>query len=83
MWRYTELTKNQKHVVDRLRDGWELGLDTDYWLQKGGCGFGGESEKVNSSTAHALYKKGVVVVKSSRFPLDTFRLNIEHEDICR
>lgn len=68
-----------QHVLDRMRTGWQLGqsitMDGRYWLQQGGCGKGGASETVNASTAHALYKRGLIVRDVHKFPLQTYRLN--------
>lgn len=86
MWKYTELTRAQKHIVDRMRDGWELGESTSIssgsgnWLQKGGCGRGGETEDgIRYDTLQSLFKKGVILVTKDGFPLRTYKLNTQHE----
>ena len=51
------LSPQQRHVLDRMDEGWELGCSLGwgvrYWLQK-------ESETVRGSTVHALLRKGLI-----------------------
>lgn len=74
-----KLTKAQERVVSRMKDGWELGwsstMEGRVWLQKGGVGRGGESEKVSTATAHALLKAGVIVCDKRGFPTSKYRLS--------
>ena len=84
MWQYSKLTKVQKHVIDLMRDGWELGqsissMDTGCWLQKGGCGHSGETFDVKSSTVHSLYKKGIIYTSKQVFPLRTYSIDSKDE----
>lgn len=60
-----KLTERQLHVVRRMCEGWELGLEQGYrgsfwWLQKNGLGKGGDCENVHASTAESLLKLGLV-----------------------
>jgi hypothetical protein len=72
------LTPSQQRVVDRMREGWELGKgmggDGSFWLQRNGLGRGGENETVHASTAHALYTRGVIEVARDRYPFQYWRL---------
>ena len=78
--RQAKLSANQQSVVDKMKEGWQLGLhmgyNTRYWLQKNGCGRGGETQEVNAHTARALRSKGLIVVDETSFPLQTFRLSL-------
>jgi hypothetical protein len=80
--RQARLSKNQQNVLDKMKDGWQLGLHlgfhTRYWLQKNGCGNGGETMDVNAHTAHGLRNKGLIIVDTTEFPLQTFRLSHSH-----
>ena len=73
-----KLSKPQQEVIDLMRDGWELGtsmiMDSRSWLQKGGCGRGGDTKEVNASTKHALYVRGLIERKTTEFPLVTWKL---------
>jgi hypothetical protein len=61
-----KLSPIQKEVVDKLRNGWELGRATSgrgyhrVWMQTPGLGRGGESETIPTGTFFALYRKGVI-----------------------
>lgn len=73
-----KMTKVQQEVVAMMRDGWELGvltvLDGRCWLQKGGCGKGGETKSVNNKTVAALRESGVIEIAERSFPTDKYRL---------
>ena len=72
------LTPAQKHIVERLRSGWVLGLKMTLaggWrLQQGGLGRGGATESVHANTAHALYTRGVIQSRRRVFPVEEFQL---------
>ena len=78
---HTTLTPAQQHIVERLRNGWVLGLEMTlaggYWLQQGGLGRGGATESVHANTAHALYKRGVIRSIRRVFPVEEFQLAAE------
>lgn len=73
-----KLSESQQHVVDLMKSGWQLGTSTDFrgysWIQKGGCGKGGEAEDVHGNTLYALRDKGIIVVDVEAFPLRTYKL---------
>jgi len=73
-----KLSETQQHVIDRMKSGWQLGTSTSLhpysWLQKDGCGRGGESEDVHAGTVSALYNRGAIVVDVEGFPLRTYKL---------
>ena len=73
-----KLSETQQHIIDRMKSGWQLGTSMDLrsrsWLQKGGCGRGGESEDVHGNTVHALSDRKLIVVDSEGFPLRTYKL---------
>lgn len=73
-----KLSKRQQELVDLMKSDWQLGKSMGfsgrYWLQKGGCGKGGESKDVNANTAYALYKAGLIAVDVEKWPLRTYKL---------
>lgn len=74
-----KMTKVQQEVVAMMRDGWELGVYTSYdvrccWLQKGGCGKGGETKSVNHRTVVALQESGVIELSGKSFSTEKYRL---------
>lgn len=72
-----KLSPAQLRVVNRMREGWELGrLHESIWLQKGGCGYGGPSERVNRNTFDALYNAGVIVAVPNQSPFHYPRIYI-------
>lgn len=74
----TKLSAQQEEALKLMREGWQLGVDTTFsggaWLQKGGCGYGGESKNISLATVHALSKKGLIDVDKDGFPLRTYKL---------
>ena len=83
MWKYSELSKTQKEIVNLMRNGWELGGSMSGsggdWIQKGGLGKGGDSKNVNANTTFALYKKGVICRGLRKFPTEHYLLKVEDE----
>ena len=80
-----KINAKQLEVLTLMNNGWELGYASgrDYshhWLQKGGCGHGGESKNVNSNTAHALYNRKLITQHYS-FPTSTYTLTEEAKEI--
>lgn len=73
-----KLSEAQQHVVDLMKSGWQLGVSTDYrgysWIQKDGCGRGGETEDIHGNTVSALINKNIIVIDAERFPLRTYKL---------
>ncbi len=73
-----KLSETQQHVIDRMKSGWQLGTSTSLhpcsWLQKDGCGRGGEAEDVHAGTVHSLLDRGMIIVDHEGFPLRTYKL---------
>lgn len=73
-----KLSGAQQEVIDLMRSGWELGVSTSFdgrcWLQKGGCGRGGESKSVNARTVSALREAGLIESAGRSFPTEKYRL---------
>jgi hypothetical protein len=65
-----KLSERQKEAIQFMRDGYELGYTRGFssyvWLQLGGCGFGGKSQKITFSTFSALEDKGLVSPKPNQ-----------------
>ena len=61
-----KLSKAQQDVIDKMRDGWQLGRNTSIsyatpcWIQEGGIGYGGKTQNVSRSTFRALWNKGLI-----------------------
>ena len=69
-----KLSKSQIEVLEFMRNGWQLGsriqlkeFHKRFWLQKGGCGKGGESKKVSSKTAYFLIENNLIEVDDSGY----------------
>lgn len=73
------LTKNQSEIVKLMSEGWQLGstngIEVRTWLQKGGCGKGGESKNVNATSVNALLFRGIIIVDIDCYPTKTFKLS--------
>jgi len=73
-----KLTKQQQEVIDLMKKGWELGssmgIEGGCWLQKGGCGRGGETKQVRWNTLHTLEYLDYIEVADTKFPTKTYRL---------
>lgn len=73
-----KLSNAQQHVIDRMKQGWQLGnsmtIGGRFWIQSGGCGSGGPSEDVNANTVQALVKRRLIDVDKQKFPTCTWKL---------
>ena len=73
-----KLSKAQQEVVAMMENGWELGVSTSFdgrsWLQKGGCGKGGETKTVSIRTFSALRDAGLIESSGRSFPTEKYRL---------
>lgn len=71
-------TAKMDAVLNMMRDGWSLcygsGLGTCIWLQKNGCGRGGDSERVHAATFHGLFKRGLIRESHTNYPTSTWEL---------
>lgn len=76
--RKVKLTPTQQRVVDLMEQGWELGcsmtIDGKPWIQQGGLGKGGKTEKVSIATLDGLLKKKVIQMAYRRFPTTAYCL---------
>ena len=69
-----KLSKIQIEILKLMSEGWELCSSTTFdlssstWLQKGGCGKGGQTKCISIATKHALFKKGLIGYKKYEFP---------------
>ena len=73
-----KLSPAQADVIDRMTNGWELGVSVTMngraWLQKGGVGKGGETKAVSISTLSALSHLGLIVRAKDGFPTVVYSL---------
>ncbi len=81
----TKLSPAQQHVVDRMREGWQLGFATGLsvrvWLQQNGLGQGGQTEDLRIDTLLALRKARIIVAGKWDFPTTRFFLSKEAQDV--
>lgn len=61
-----KLSPTQIDIIQKMRDGWELGRNCGYrssvWMQKNGIGRGGESKDLSISTFQILWEKKIITV---------------------
>lgn len=73
-----KISEAQIKLLQLMDSGWQLGTSSGItsrtWLQKGGCGKGGESRRVNTNTKHALWEKGLIELDKIGFPTTTWKL---------
>jgi hypothetical protein len=66
----------QQHILERLSTGWQVGvnmtLDSRNWLQDGGAGCGGATERVSGDDVHALVTQRLVYQSKQSFPTSTY-----------
>ena len=80
-----KLTKAQQDVIDKMKNGWELGRNTSFfsaspcWIQEGGIGYGGKSQNVSLSTFMVLWNMELIESNSSSFPTETYHLTAKAE----
>lgn len=77
--RKMKLSPAQLEVLRLMADGWELGSSvssqrSSTWLQKGGCGRGGESQTVSANTIAALWNRDLIEFGERSFPTQTYKL---------
>lgn len=62
-----KLSATQIWVLELMQDGYELGQSSGFgkrvWLQKGGCGKGGDVKNISSSTLHAMINLKLINAK--------------------
>ncbi len=73
-----KLSLRQQEVIDLMKTGWQLGINygfnTHTWIQKDGCGKGGDAKNVHGSTVFALENRKLIVIDTEKFPLRTYKL---------
>lgn len=74
-----KLSKAQQFVIDKMRNGWELGQSNSMvcdrcCIQKGGIGRGGEAVTVSRATKQALFDRGLIRSRGYSFPTEVFEL---------
>lgn len=79
-----KLSKVQAKVIDKMRSGWEIGVEpygrgSSSWLQQGKVGYGGKSINISSATVQALHKKGIIYVAIEKFPTRVYRLKTKYK----
>ena len=75
-----KLSKTQQEVINKMKDGWELGRTTmglyspRCWLQKGGLGKGGPTIDVSWATVKALHFHHQLISQIEDFPTIRYKL---------
>lgn len=87
-----KLSKTQLEVIRLMKEGWELGRNVtngrdvghQWWMQKGGLGYGGEDKTVNSATAWKLYHLGLICKPNPNleFPTEHWALTEEGKNVA-
>jgi len=75
----TKLSKKLKEILELMNTGWELGIDhfnqERRWVQKGGCGFGGESKDIHkNANIKFLIFDGLIKSNGYDYPTETYRI---------
>lgn len=84
-----KLTKLRAQILNRMRDGWEMGmapklrLGTSYWIQRNGVGRGGETQRFNSSTFEYFLSNKLIELKAKRYPTSIYQLAPLGHDIVK
>jgi hypothetical protein len=75
-----KLSKVQQEVIDLMKDGWELGTSTGFFihtcLQKGGQGKGGDTKDISIATVNALKNKGLIEHSLFKYPIRHWKLTL-------
>ena len=73
-----KITPAQASLLRYMRVGWELGHSSSYgsrtWVQKGGCGKGGESINVHPKTFQKLLSNNLIEVDGKRHMTSIYKL---------
>ena len=74
-----KLSKAQKRILELMNSNWELGsyegLNSDYVLQEGGCGYGGKTiRNINWKTIKKLSILNLLKIKKKSYPKTTYKL---------
>ena len=72
-------SKAQQEVITLMNEGWELCSSNTMiggsWLQKNGCGNGGETKRVGTNTFFSLFKRKTIILFKNSFPTSHYRLS--------
>lgn len=74
-----QLSKRLREILIMMCAGWELGRSETWkggwWLQKGGCGKGGECRYIHGRTnVRLLVKEGLIALNKRSFPTTKYHL---------
>jgi len=74
-----KLTKKLIEILIFMNSGWELGISHagsfGFWLQKGGCGKGGEYKEIHGRTnIYKLKIEGLIASNGYGFPTEKYHL---------
>jgi len=74
-----KLTPKLIEILKLMNSGWQLGLSKSctggWWLQKGGCGYGGESKRFHGNVKiFELVKENLIKSDGYGFPTQTYHL---------
>ena len=66
-------------ILELMNSGWQLGNSgacmRGWWLQKGGCGKGGETKYLHGRTnVYELWTKKLIVSDGYNFPIEKYHL---------
>ena len=73
-----KLSEKQLEVINLMSEGWELCVSSTMssraWLQKNGCGKGGDTKNVHANTFYSLLDRGFLKLKCDGFPTRCYDL---------
>lgn len=74
-----KLGTRQRHVLERMAEGWKLGEDrwpscSNWWLQEGKLCGGGATERVHANSARSLHGRGLIKPVGYRYPITHYAL---------
>lgn len=79
-----KLTKPQEEVLNLMSEGWDLcvsnSIEARKWLQKNGCGKGGETKIVSKSVFNILINKKLIFNPEYSFPTNVYYLTTLAKD---
>jgi hypothetical protein len=76
-----KLSKQMLRALTLMKEGYELGHSMGFsgsvWLQKGGCGRGGATEKIRFDTFFALRDRQLIAHVGTSYPTDKYGITCE------
>jgi hypothetical protein len=82
-----KLSKKLIEILQLMNNDWELGFDKfryKWWLQKGGCGYGGDSKNIHGKTnIKFLIQENLISSKGFNYPTETYCITEKGKEILK